>query len=178
MAKTMTLARIATAEGVDKRYERSWLRGVQRLFPQSSSSSENGVPNHALIRRGDFLSVPVWRDRPLVTDEEPDMASDSEPDDEEVGGSWSSSRKSRPTALVYFVVTGLSFEPLVPLEEDFGASATSKARAGESGCWVDFGPSGTTKVVLNGIERAHVPTRANDQSWHDLRASVACRARI
>lgn len=142
-ARSMTLARVATAEGMDKRYERSWIVGLKRFF----------AGGRLMVRRGDVISVPVWVGRPL-------------PEGEDVDDSYT----GRPTALAYFVVTAMNFEPLSSLEEDFSCSVASKARAGELGCWADAGPGGDTALVLAGAERARVTGRGTDLVWHGLHA--------
>jgi peroxin-6 len=167
-AKAMTLARIATAEGVDKRYERSWLRGLRRHF-----TSKDGIKRQLadpeekegrLVRRGDVIAVPIWRDRP-VSDSVDETDSDCSDTDDDA-----SSRRQLhiPTTVGYFIVTSLSFEPLVPIEEDFRSSVSSKSRAGEFGCWVDVGIDGTTKMVLTGLERTRIASRQGEKDWHGI----------
>lgn len=150
----MTIARVATTEGVDKRYERTWLRGLRSHFAAQGSEPDS---RQRLVRRGDIISVPVRQDKPLVEGED----AMEEADDED-------GPKPKSTALAYFVVTALSFEPLVPPEDDFSSNISSKARAGELGCWVDAGPGGDTSLMLAGVERARVCGRAGDLAWHNL----------
>jgi peroxin-6 len=159
-AKTITLARIATTEGVDKRYERSWLKGLRRHF--AKASGEEG----RLIRRGDVLAVPIWQDRPMSEEE---GVSDEESDEE-----GSTAVRSPATAVAYFQVTSLSFDPLVPLDEDFRSSLSSKARAGEIGVWVDVG--GNTRMVLTGVERGRVSSRSGDLAWWNIGKSISAEA--
>lgn len=151
----MTLARVATAEGVDKRYERAWLRGLRNHFATGGDDPET---HQRLVRRGDLISVPVRQGKPLAEGED---IEEEEDDGEE--------KKETDTALVYFVVTALAFEPLMPLEDDFSSTVSSKARAGELGCWVDAGHGGETSLVLSGLERSRVAGRAGDFAWHGMR---------
>jgi peroxin-6 len=151
VAKSMTVARIATTEGVDKRYERAWLHGLARFFRPFPAT-----PSSRLVRRGDVFAVPVYRDRPVS---EEDELSEDEGDDRPARAS---------TGLAYFVVTALSFDPLVPVEEDFRSSASAKARAGELGCWAEVGLGGETRMVLTGLERARVGHREWDRAWSDI----------
>lgn len=164
----MTLARIATAEGVDKRYERAWLKGLQALFAARQAGKNGEEDGMRMVKRGDVFSIPVWKGKPVASDEtleEEDSSSESEND----GDSWSIRRtRSSPTALAYFIVSSLSYEPLNPLDEDFRSTTSSKARAGELGCWVDVGTQGATGMVLTGIERAILPARQAEQVWHGL----------
>ena len=171
LAKTITLARVATAEGIDKRYERSWLKGLKTAFEGNRDRAADGEGRSTLVRRGDVFSVPIWKDRPLDLNHAP--ADDDTGEDLDSDDNFDSSKSNRPppTTLAYFIITGLSYEPLVPLEEDFGASTSSKARAGELGCWADVGAEGSTKMVLNGIERTRIGKRSGDQTWHGLRMS-------
>ena len=115
------------------------------------------------------MSVPVWIGKP-VTDEEASFSSDDSDDDEETPKSGY--ERNAPTAVAYFIITALSYEPLVSLEEDFRSSVSSKARAGELGCWVDIGDNGATKMVLTGVERARVRGRERDRPWHGIRESA------
>lgn len=168
VARTMTLARIATPEGVDKRYERAWLRGLKSLFTAGSTGKNRDENGLRMVKRGDIFSIPVWRDKPVASDGESEEEESSSDSDEE-GGPWTSRADKRtPTALAYFTVTSLSYEPLNPLDEDFRSTTSSKARAGELGCWVDVGEQGATRMVLTGVERAVLPARSNEQIWHGL----------
>lgn len=160
-AKTITLARVATTEGADKRYERSWLKGIKASFVDDQTTAGSS----SLVKRGDLIAIPIAIGRILVDDdEEADESSDS--------GADSDSAVVANTSVAYFAVTSLSFDPLVPLEEDFEASTTSQARAGELGCWVDVGEEGQTRMVLTGMERDRVGRRTMDQSWLDICASA------
>lgn len=44
----------------------------------------------------------------------------------------------------------MSYDPLVPLEQDFASSVSSKARGGELGCWVDVEK---TRMISVGVQR-------------------------
>lgn len=160
IAASMTLSRVATAEGVDKRYERAWLRGLKSHFAATDSEGER---RQRLVRRGDIISVPVWVGKPVAEDEDVSEDDGNASDDGDDAPST-----SKPSAVAYFAVTALQFEPLVPPEDDFSSSLASKARAGELGCWVDAGIGGETSLVLAGVERARVAGRAGDQTWHNL----------
>ncbi|KAK8853094.1 hypothetical protein IAR55_003795 [Kwoniella newhampshirensis] len=166
LARTMTLARIATAEGVDKRYERSWLLGQKKLFARRKG--KEGEEAMRLVRRGDILSVPVWLDKPL-TEEEREVghleSSDFDSDDGDDAQFTRQRERRSPSAAVYFTVTALSYDPLVPIQEDFRSSVSAKARAGELGCWV---ADGNTKMVWMGLEKERVPNKDGDLFWHKI----------
>ena len=169
-AKTITMARIATTEGTDKRYERSWLQSLKRHFGGNMKNQGRiRTDSSRLVRRGDVISVPVWIDKPLGEEDHHSSSSDVADSDHDQG--VTKEKRRSPTGLAYFVVTSLSFEPLVPLEEDFRSSTSSKARAGELGCWIDTGSSGSTNMVVTGMERARMGGRRNDGSWHGIRQS-------
>lgn len=170
-AHSVSVSRLATAEGVDKRYEKSWLRGLKRFFTVKSSAT-GGTPSETssrLMRRGDIFAVPVWQDGPTS----PDGDVEQNDDDEHVAyGSAEDciddieeSTTEVPTGIVYFKVTAINYEPLVPLEEDFRSSISSKARAGELGCWIDVGPDGATQMVLEGVERERLAERRLEKAW-------------
>jgi peroxin-6 len=172
VAKTMTIARISTTEGSDKRYERSWVQGLRRYFERKSAESRLGLGQEGeegmMVKRGDIIAIPIWKGKPIGDDEataaEDDEDVDSDPDTDDAA------LKDRcPTAIAYFMIASLSYDPLVALEEDFRSSTSSKARAGELGCWADVGEEGTTQLVLVGTERARISGRAGDRSWHKLR---------
>jgi peroxin-6 len=162
-ARSMTVARVATAEGVDKRFERAWLAGLRKHFAQRDADGERVT---RLVRRGDVISVPVWADKPLAEGE--DIEDNEDADDDDDDDTPANALRNKPAALAYFIVTALSFDPLVPPEDDFSWSTGSKARAGELGCWVDAGPGGETALSLAGVERARVAGRAGDLAWHGL----------
>lgn len=114
------------------------------------------------MRRGDTFGVPVWLDSfPALIDDEHDE--DDEEDDE--------ASSSGPSAIVYFRVTAISYEPLVALQDDFRSSTSSKARAGELGCWIDVGSDGTTQMILEGLERERISARWAEKAWHSIRES-------
>lgn len=56
----------------------------------------------------------------------------------------------RSDALVYFQVTDMTYDPLVPLEQDFASSVSSKSRGGELGCWIDVEK---TRMISVGVQR-------------------------
>jgi hypothetical protein len=58
------------------------------------------------------------------------------------------------------MVTSLEFDPLNPLEEDFQSSVSSKARAGELGCWVN--PE-RVKLLTQGVR--HAVALAGDKGY-------------
>ncbi|KAK6909470.1 hypothetical protein I203_103489 [Kwoniella mangroviensis CBS 8507] len=163
-AKTLTLARIATAEGTDKRYERSWLKGLKSYFStknkRQSKEKSKDEADGILVKTGDIISIPVCISKPLGDNEN---IKEEEDDDEENDDNWNS-RKPVASGVVYFTITGLSYDPLVPPEEDFRSTLSSKARAGELGCWFNE----STKMVLTGVEKERVRNRDGDLSWHGL----------
>lgn len=165
VARSVTISRIATTQGVDKRYERAWLKGLKAHLatttPQTSSSDE--APRHHLTRRGDVFAVPVWKGPPITPDDEKEVSSD---DEEDIN--YDSTGRRHATELVYFKVTTLNYEPLMDLEEDFRSSLSSKGRAGELGCWVDIGEEGSTQLVLEGLERDRINGRDAAKAWHGV----------
>ncbi|WWD03593.1 hypothetical protein V865_001647 [Kwoniella europaea PYCC6329] len=162
-AKTLTLARIATAEGTDKRYERSWLKGLKSYFSTKNKRQSKGKSKDEadgiLVKTGDIISIPVFISKPLGDNENVE----EEDEDEESDDRWND-RKPIASSVVYFTITSLSYDPLVPPEEDFRSTLSSKARAGELGCWFDE----STKMVLTGVEKERVRNRDGDLIWHGL----------
>lgn len=165
IARSVTISRIATTQGVDKRYERAWLKGLKHhlAITQIPNSSSDGVPRQHLMRRGDIFAVPVWKDTPIVPESEDEASWE---DEESID--YASRDRPRATELVYFKVTTLNYEPLIDLEDDFRSSVSSKGRAGELGCWVDIGDEGTTQLVLEGLERDRITGRDAAKAWHGV----------
>jgi peroxin-6 len=135
-----------------------------------------------MIRRGDVVAVPVYQDKPLSPEEDAGSSSVSSSDSDDSDQDTSilpfrdalrrkdRARNAASTGIVYFLVTSLSFDPLVPLEEDFRSSISSQARAGELGCWVDIGKGRGTRMILTGLERQRVGERGGDRAVLRLRA--------
>lgn len=124
-----------------------------------------------MVRRGDILGIPVWLDK-TVTDDERQKSIAAESEDDTDSGSESDSPSpffskipSTPTSIVYFAVTSISYNPLVPIEEDFRSSTTAKARAGELGCWIGDG----TELVYEGLEKARIEQKGWDKRWCGIR---------
>ena len=110
------------------------------------------------MKRGDVFGVPVCAD-----------ISSSSGEEEEEEGEDDESRSQEPTAIVYFKVNAIKYEPLVALEDDFRSSISSKARAGELGCWIDVGADGSTQMVLEGLERERLASRRSEIAWYSIR---------
>ncbi|EIW71793.1 hypothetical protein TREMEDRAFT_43062 [Tremella mesenterica DSM 1558] len=174
-------------------FEGDWvlLKSITNTGPSSSrlvkALAWEKLDDHAehgmrIVRRGDIISVPVRMGKPLpvsnglqADQDETIDDFESDPDDWGSDGFDENTDIIQPkspfkpfTGLVFFIVTSLSFEPLVSLEEDFSSSVSSKARAGELGCWVNVGKNGITRMVLNGVDRAGIQLRDIDRHWNGL----------
>jgi peroxin-6 len=125
------------------------------------------------MRRGDIFAVPVWQDNPTSPEDDAEQEDDDEEDARGPEGSHADDDEESihkvTTGIVYFKVTAINYEPMVPLEEDFRSSISSKTRAGELGCWIDVGQDGATQMVLEGVERDRLADRRLEKAW--------CRAR-
>jgi peroxin-6 len=158
-------------ESVDKRFERSWLSGLKTYFAENGVKDADNHLRGILIKRGDVIAVPVW---PGTQVENAEQGPNPEPNGNGTEQAFESAKgddvwandKPKPSGVCYLIVTSLSYDPLVPLEEDFTFSTTSKARAGELGCWVHGGGAEMTKIVLLGVERGRVLNRGVDGTWH------------
>lgn len=111
---------------MDRSFEDSWVAGLRNYFVDAQGNSLR-----KLARRGDIIGIPA---RQRLDDED---------EDEGI--------QDQATAVVFFIITAISFDPLLPLESDFSSSLSSRARAGEFGCWVD---GAQTRMVQLGVERA------------------------
>lgn len=128
-----------------------------------------------MVRRGDILGIPVWLDKTL-TDEERQKSIAAESGGDADSDSESDSPSPRfskippaPTSIIYFAVTSISYNPLVPIEEDFRSSTTAKARAGELGCWVGDG----TELVYEGLEKVRIEKKGWDKRWSGIRTQLS-----
>jgi peroxin-6 len=148
---------------------------VKNYFASDLHTVERGTdtPTSKLIKRGDIFSVPVWQDRLLASESVDDGGSEDNSEDEEDDDESTSRRAiNKATGLVYFKVTAINYDPLVSLEEDFRSSSSSKARAGELGCWIDVGEDGHTQMTLDTVERERISGRAGDRTWHQTGESA------
>jgi peroxin-6 len=127
------------------------------------------------MRRGVVFAVPVWQDSPTEFEGDAEQGDDDEEHAREPYGSHvddgEDSIHQVSTGVVYFKVTSINYEPLVPLEEDFRSSISSKARAGELGCWIDVGQDGATQMILEGLERDRLADRRLEKAWCRTRES-------
>lgn len=157
---------------MDKRYEKAWVRGLRNYFAAKPdpTGGQGQEPSTRLMRRGDIFGVPVWLDESSLAESD-DEEDDEEEDDRGMAGE-AGLEPPASTAIVYFRLTAIHYEPLVALEDDFRSSISSKARAGELGCWIDVGPSGSTQMVLEGLERERVAGRRSEELWHALGEST------
>lgn len=54
----------------------------------------------------------------------------------------------------------MTYDPLVPLEQDFASSVSSKARGGELGCWIEVEK---TRMISLGVQ--HGPGISGTKKW-------------
>ncbi|GHJ84555.1 hypothetical protein NliqN6_0957 [Naganishia liquefaciens] len=128
VAKSITLARLANPTGVNKKYEKQFTEALRAVF-----EGRGQVHGRRVVRQGDVIAVPVCT-----------MANDSD------NHSLIPQGRLRSDTLVYFQVTDMSYDPLVPLEQDFASSVSSKSRGGELGCWIDVEK---TRMISVGVQR-------------------------
>lgn len=79
----------------------------------------------------------------------------------------------RPDNLVYFQVTDMTYDPLVPLEQDFASSVSSKARGGELGCWIQVE---RTRMISLGVQRGL--GISGTKKWWDIGKSPRVHLRL
>lgn len=158
IARTITIARIATAEGVDKRYEESWTEGLRMTFASDTLGPRDNRNTMRMVKRGDIITCPTWKGSSVSDDETSESLHGFHRLDRSIHKA-----RGKPDRLAYFLVTGLSYEPLNSLEDDFRSNLSSKARAGELGCWVDGRVNGQTRIVMTGVERGRIPRRRFDK---------------
>lgn len=78
-----------------------------------------------------------------------------------------------PHYLEYFVISKVTSQPIIPLEDDFTSSVSSRCRSGEFGCWMD--PRRTRVEVVGSQNLLGLP---GSKAWWDLRKSLLLRADV
>ncbi|KAJ9104628.1 hypothetical protein QFC21_002126 [Naganishia friedmannii] len=134
---------------VNKQYEKQFTEGLRQFF-----ESDVGSNGKRVVRQGDVIAVPICT---ATSDEDGEMSLlrrkpryvESTLYGFEVKANMRPIAR-RPDNLVYFVITNITYEPLVPLEQDFASSVSSKARGGELGCWIDVDK---TRMISIGVQR-------------------------
>ncbi|KAI0668555.1 AAA-domain-containing protein [Trametes maxima] len=142
VAKTITIARVASAFSTDKTYQPLFLQALQHYFKDKTR----------LVKQGDVIAVGINTDDLLRHASVPD---DEDPDapheDADLDLADSSSEVNE---LVYFLVTNVEHSVPSRLGEVSSPDMYVGATVGEMGCWVD--PS-VTRMVQTGIEHSRVP---------------------
>lgn len=148
IAKYMTLARIASPVSIDKKYEERFTIGLRKYFEQpgrcGNGESSTEKAQMRLVKQGDVIAIPIPREQ------------DSSIEATESG-------QSCVESIVYFSISYISYDPLLPLEEDFVMSASSQARAGEFGCWVDV-----EKTRMMSVSVQHGRAVKGMTSWYGI----------
>ncbi|KAI0781289.1 AAA-domain-containing protein [Trametes elegans] len=138
VAKTVTIARVASAFSTDRTYQPLFLQALQGYFKDTTR----------LVKQGDVIAVGINTDDLLrlanASDEED--TGDLEPLELE--------SSDNPNELVYFLVTNLEHNVPSRLGETSALDMYVGATVGELGCWVD--PS-ATRMVQTGIEHSRIP---------------------
>ncbi|KAH9890705.1 AAA-domain-containing protein [Cubamyces lactineus] len=141
VAKTVTIARVASAFSTDRTYQPLFLQALQSYFKDTTR----------LVKQGDVIAVGINTDDVLRhsngLDEEDQDGGQDELDLESVSHN----------ELVYFLVTNVEHSVPSRLGDVSSPDLYVGATVGELGCWVD--PS-ATRMVQTGIEHSRVPNMA------------------
>ncbi|KAI0350098.1 AAA-domain-containing protein [Trametes cingulata] len=141
VAKTVTIARVASAFSTDRTYQPHFLQALQGYFKDSTR----------LVKQGDVIAVGINTDDLLKHSVVPDD------EDEEAGDEADldvADTPGEPNELVYFLVTNVEHSVPSHLGEMSSPDMYVGATVGELGCWVD--PS-ATRMIQTGIEHSRVP---------------------
>ncbi|KAI0648219.1 AAA-domain-containing protein [Trametes meyenii] len=142
VAKTITIARVASAFSTDRTYQPLFLQALQSYFKDKTR----------LVKQGDVIAVGINTDGLLrhasVSDDEDLDAPQGETDIDPA------SSPGEVNELVYFLITNVEHSVPPRLGEMSSPDMYVGATVGELGCWVD--PS-ITRMVQTGIEHSRVP---------------------
>ncbi|KAI0373357.1 AAA-domain-containing protein [Pilatotrama ljubarskyi] len=145
VAKTVTIARVASAFSTDRTYQSLFLHALQSYFKDSTR----------LVKQGDVIAVGINTDDLLRHHSIPD---EEDPDQSGDGGEFDVvETPGEPNELVYFLVTNVEHSVPSRLGEMSSPDMYVGATVGELGCWVD--PS-ATRMVQTGVEHSRVPDMA------------------
>ncbi|TBU46999.1 AAA-domain-containing protein [Dichomitus squalens] len=141
VAKTVTIARVASAFSTDRTYQVLFLQALQEYFKQSTR----------LVKQGDVIAVGINTDdlvrQPSALDEDGGEVAVEEIDD-------AVDHEGCVNELVYFLVTNVEHNVPSRLGDMSSPDMYVGATVGELGCWVD---TATTRMVQTGIEHSRVP---------------------
>ncbi|KAK0459470.1 AAA-domain-containing protein [Desarmillaria tabescens] len=131
VARSITVARVASPISVDRTYQTLFVTALQRHF--------EGAPT--LVKAGDIIAVA------LNTDDQYDNAEcDRYP--------LSDSAPGRANEAVFFVLTNIDHDVISNEAVSLSPDAYAGATLGELGCWFD---SSVTRMVQTGVEHCRVP---------------------
>ncbi|KAH9924001.1 AAA-domain-containing protein [Epithele typhae] len=142
VAKTVTIARVASAFSTDRAYQPLFLRALQDYFKRTTR----------LVKHGDVIAVGINTDDLLKQPSGPEH----EAEDEGVEEIDLDAREAEdaPNELVYFVITNVEHSVPSRLGEGSSPDMYLGATVGELGCWVD---TSVTRMVQTGIEHSRIP---------------------
>ncbi|CDO74862.1 hypothetical protein BN946_scf185004.g12 [Trametes cinnabarina] len=138
IAKTVTIARVASAFSTDRTYLPLFLQALQSYFKYTTR----------LVKQGDVIAVGIDTDNLMSQSDEGFEEDIEQREKSELDGSIT------PNELVYFLVTNIEHSVPSGIGEVASPDMYVGATLGELGCWVD--PS-ATRMVQTGIEHSRVP---------------------
>ncbi|KAM5535554.1 hypothetical protein V8D89_010721 [Ganoderma adspersum] len=137
-AKTVTIARVASAFSTVRVYQPLFLDALQRYFKRSTR----------LVKQGDIIAVGIDTDdllrQPSALDEDSGYEAVEDVNENDSGSN----------ELVYFLVTNVEHSVVSHLGEMSSPDMYIGATVGELGCWVD---TAITRMVQTGVEHSRVP---------------------
>ncbi|KAI0637344.1 AAA-domain-containing protein [Trametes polyzona] len=142
VAKTVTIARVASAFSTDRTYQPLFLSALQGYFKDTTR----------LVKQGDVIAVGINTDdllRHASASEDEGLDGHAEESDVDLTTS-----DTQANEVVYFLITNVEHNVPSRLGEVSSSDMYVGATVGELGCWVD--PS-ATRMVQTGIEHSRVP---------------------
>ncbi|KAI0806992.1 AAA-domain-containing protein [Fomes fomentarius] len=137
-AKTVTIARVASAFSTDRAYQPLFLQALQTYFKRTTR----------LVKQGDVIAVGINTDALLRQTSSHDDDTVEEIDFDLVED------YENVNEIVYFTVTNVEHSVPSRLGEASSLDMYVGATVGELGCWID---TSVTRMVQTGIEHSRVP---------------------
>ncbi|KAI0948498.1 hypothetical protein AcV7_009223 [Taiwanofungus camphoratus] len=147
MARSITIARVASPFSTDRAYQPLFLRALQDYFQGATR----------LVKPGDVIAVKIDSDETQHLNDQ-DLNADASDNDEPDPADFRSPKShDNANELVYFIVTNIEHNVLSNHGDASSVDMYVGSTVGELGCWVD--PT-ITRIIQTGIEHSRVPDTA------------------
>lgn len=136
IARTVTIARVASPVAVDRAYQALFLRSLKSFFDSAKR----------LVKNGDVIAVSLDTD---AIHHEANAESDDHSDSDKA--EYKITSPARANEVVYFRITNIEHDVM---QNDTTTDVYVGSMLGELGCWVD--PS-VTRMVQTGVQHSWIP---------------------